>query len=315
MRAVTTRRVLLRAASLLATGVAVLWAAATLVFAVMRVLPGDPVGVMLGPTAQVSENTREVIRRQLGLDRPVLTQYLDYLGGLLRGDLGESYQLRKPVAEILAAQLGPTVQLAALALLLALVLATIGAALGRWRTPRVILAGLEQVVVAMPVFWIGLILLAVFAFGLGWFPVSGRGGAALVLPAVTLALPTAALLGQVFRDGVESAEREPFVESVRGRGVGPTRLLTHHTARHALLGTVPMAAYLVGSLLGGAVVVETVFARPGLGRVTLTAILDRDLPVISGVLLLSTLVFVVVSLLSDLVVPMLDPRRSVGRSR
>ena len=164
-------------------------------------------------------------------------------------------------------------------------------------------------ILSSPVFWIGLILLSVFAFGLGWFPVAGsRNPATLVLPAVTLALPIAALLGQVLRDGIETAERQPFATTVRARGAGPTWLTLHHTLRHGGTGALTLAAYLVGSLLGGAVLVETVFARPGLGRVTLTAITDRDLPVITGIILLSALVFVVVNLVVELTYPVLDPR-------
>lgn len=298
--------------------IAVLWAAATLIFLIMRVLPGDPAAAILGPNAPVGEDVRAALRRELGLDRPVLTQYVDYLGSLLRGDLGRSYQLRKPVAEVIGAQLAPTVQLTLVAVVLAVLLVALGAALGaRDGALRGAVAVLEQIIIAMPVFWIGLMLLGVFAFGLGWFPVSGsRGPLALVLPALTLALPTAALLGQVFRDGVEGAERSPFAETVRARGAGPVRMLTHHSARHGVLGAVPLAAYLLGSLFGGAIVVETVFARPGLGRVTLGAILQRDFPLIAGVLMLSTMVFVIVSVLSDFVAAVLDPRlRAAGVTR
>lgn len=304
------RRAITRIALGLAGGVAVMWAAATAIFVIMRVLPGDPASAILGPNAQVGEDVRRQLREELGLDRPVWEQYVDYIGGLLRGDLGRSYQLRRPVADIVAEQLTPTVQLAALALAIAAVLVVVGALIGRRAgIGRSLVATVEQFVVSAPVFWVGLILLSVFAFALGWFPVSGsRGAASLVLPAVTLALPVAALVGQVFRDGVEGAERRPFALSVRARGASDARLFAAHTARHALVGTVSMAAYLVGSVFGGAIVVETVFARPGLGRVTLSAILQRDFPLISGLLLLSTLVFVVVSVLADAVTPLLDPR-------
>lgn len=293
----------------MASVVVVLWGAATLAFVAFRIIPGDPVDVMLGPQAQVSDAVKDGIRRELGLDRPVFEQYGAFLGRLLRGDLGESYQLRQPVAEVIGRQLGPTLQLSALALVIAVLLALASALLVRGRTGRALASGIELVVLSSPVFWTGLVLLSVFSFQLGWFPVSGaRDAAALVLPAVTLALPVAALLSQVLRDGVESAEREPFLTTVRARGATPLRESVHHTLRHASVGGVTLAAYLVGSLLGGAVLVETVFARPGIGRVTLTAITDRDLPVITGVILLSALVFVIVNTAVDLVVPVLDPR-------
>lgn len=293
----------------MASVVVVLWGAATLAFVAFRIIPGDPVDVMLGPQAQVSDAVKDGIRSELGLDRPVFEQYGAFLGRLLRGDLGESYQLRQPVTEVIGRQLGPTLQLSALALVIAVLLALASALLVRGRTGRALASGIELVVLSSPVFWTGLVLLSVFSFQLGWFPVSGaRDAAALVLPAVTLALPVAALLSQVLRDGVESAEREPFLTTVRARGATPLRESVHHTLRHASVGGVTLAAYLVGSLLGGAVLVETVFARPGIGRVTLTAITDRDLPVITGVILLSALVFVVVNTVVDLVVPVLDPR-------
>lgn len=303
------RALLSRLGEVVASVVLVLWGAATLAFVAFRIIPGDPVEVMLGPQAQVSDAVKDGMRADLGLDRPVVEQYGAFLERLVRGDLGESYQLRLPVAEVIGRQLGPTLQLSALALVIAVLLALASALLVRGRTGRAAASGVELVVLSSPVFWTGLVLLSVFSFQLGWFPVSGaRDAAAIVLPAVTLALPVAALLSQVLRDGVEAAEREPFLLTVRARGAGPLRESLHHSLRHASVGGVTLAAYLVGSLLGGAVLVETVFARPGIGRVTLTAITDRDLPVITGVIMLSALVFVLVNTLVDLVVPLIDPR-------
>ena len=298
-----------RIAGLLATVVVVLWGAATLAFLAFRLIPGDPVSVMLGPQAQVSDEVKDGIRAELGLDRPVLEQYASFIGQLARGDLGESYQLRLPVTEVIGRQLGATLQLSALALAIAVVLALAVTVLVRGRTARAVAAAVELVVLSSPVFWIGLVLLSVFAFGLGWFPVSGaRNPATLVLPAVTLALPVAALLSQVLRDALVQAERMPFVETVRARGASPSWFTLRHGLRHGAASGVTLAAYLTGSVLGGAVLVETVFARPGLGRVTLAAISDRDLPVITGIILLSAVVFVAVNLVVELVHPLIDPR-------
>ena len=300
---------LIRIAGLAASVVVVLWGAATLAFLAFRVIPGDPVSVMLGPQAQVSEAVKDGIRAELGLDRPPLEQYLTFIGQLARGDLGESYQLRMPVTEVIGRQLGPTLQLAALALLLAVVLALAVALLVRGQAARTVAAGIELVILSSPVFWIGLILLSVFAFGLGWFPVSGaRNPATIVLPAITLALPVAALLSQVLRDGLAQAERMPFAETIRARGASPSWFTLRHGLRHGASGALTLAAYLTGSVLGGAVLVETVFARAGLGRVTLAAISNRDLPVITGIILLSAVVFVIVNLVVELVHPLLDPR-------
>ncbi|WP_336642897.1 ABC transporter permease [Microbacterium sp. MMO-113] len=305
--------VLGRALGLLASVVIVLWGAATVAFLAFRVIPGDPVSVMLGPQAQVSEAVKDGIRADLGLDRPPLEQYVGFIGQLARGDLGESYQLRLPVTEVIGRQLGATVQLSALALAIAVVLALAVAVFVRGRVGRTVAADVELVVLSSPVFWIGLLLLSVFAFGLGWFPVSGtRNPATIVLPAVTLALPVAALLSQVLRDGLMQAERMPFAETVRARGAGPTWFTLRHGVRHGAASAVTLAAYLTGSVLGGAVLVETVFARPGLGRVTLAAINDRDLPVLTGIILLSALVFVVINVVVELVHPLIDPRVAVS---
>lgn len=283
--------------------------AATAAFLAVRLVPGDPVDTMLGIHAQVSEHLKDGIRADLGLDRPLGEQYLLYLGRLVTGDLGTSYQLRKPVTTIIGEQLGATLQLTALAFLLALVVALLGAVLARGPLSRAVASTVELLVISAPTFWTGLLLLSVFGFQLGWFPViATTRPEAVVLPAVTLALPIAGILSQVLRDGIEGAERQPFVTTVRARGVGPVRALTRHTLRHGALATVPLGGYLLGSLLGGAVLVETVFARPGLGRVALRAILDRDMPVVVGLVVLSAVVFCLVNLLVDVVVRVLDPR-------
>ncbi|MFS0893990.1 ABC transporter permease [Microbacterium sp. 179-I 3D3 NHS] len=306
---------LIRIAGLAASVVIVLWGAATLAFLAFRIIPGDPVSVMLGPQAQVSDAVKDGIRAELGLDRPPFEQYLTFIAQLARGDLGESYQLRMPVSEVIGRQLGPTLQLSALALLIAVVLALAVTVLVRGRVGRSVAAGVELVILSSPVFWIGLVLLSVFAFGLGWFPVSGaRNPATIVLPAITLALPVAALLSQVLRDGLIQAERMPFAETVRARGASGSWFILRHGLRHGAGAAVTLAAFLTGSVLGGAVLVETVFARAGLGRVTLAAISNRDLPVITGIILLSAVVFVVVNLAVEVLHPFIDPRLRAGRA-
>lgn len=303
------RRALVRIAGIAASTALVLWGGATLAFLAFRIIPGDAVSVMLGPQAKVSEAVKAAVRADLGLDRPPLEQYLSYIGGLLCGDLGTSYQLRMPVSEVIGRQLGPTVQLTALALLIAVLVALAVALLARRGLARTVVVAGELIVLSSPVFWIGIVLLAVFAFGLGWFPVAGtRSAATVVLPALTLALPVSALIGQVLRDGIDEAERQPFAETVRSRGAGSSRLVLRHSLRHGAASALTLTAYLIGSLLGGAVLVETVFARPGLGRVTLTAIVDRDLPVVAGAIMLSALVFVIVNVAVELLHPIIDPR-------
>jgi len=288
---------------------AVVWGAATAGFFALMVIPGDPVDVMLGVQAQVSDTIREQIRAEWGLDQPVLVQYVEYLGRLIQGDLGQSYQLRSPVIEVLAQQLVPTLQLSAAALSLAVLMAFVTALF--FRGPRIsrVISLAELAVISAPTFWIGLVLLSVFAFTLGWFPVTSTGGwASLVLPALTLALPVAGIISQVLRQGLEHAGAQPFALTARSRGISQARLVSHNTLRHAAMDTLTLGGYLVGVVLGGTVLVETVFARPGLGQVTIRAIIGRDLPVILGVIVLSALVFALINFLVDQSYRALDPR-------
>lgn len=287
----------------------VVWGAATLGFVAVRMIPGDPVDTMLGIHAQVGGAVRDQIRADWGLDRSPIEQYLAYLGRLATGDLGRSYQLGSPVAEVIGQQLPATLALTAAAMALAVAVALGVALLARGRVGGAVASTLELLAVSAPTFWTGLVLLTVFGFGLGWFPVLATGSpAALVLPAVTLAIPVAAILGQVLREGVDASLAAPFALTARSRGLGPAGMLRRHALRHGAVGGVAIGGYLVGSLLGGAVLVETVFARPGLGRVALRAIVDRDMPVILGLLVLSALVVGVCNILVDLALRALDPR-------
>lgn len=287
----------------------VVWGAATVGFLALRLIPGDPVNVMLGVHANVSEEVRARIRADWGLSDPLPEQYLHYLGRLLHGDLGTSYRLQQPVIDLLGQQLVPTVQLMALAMFFALTLATSAALLARGRRSRSVLSFAELFAVSSPTFWIGLVLITVFSFGLHWFPVaSTEGFLALVLPSVTLAIPVAGIMSQVLRHGIDAAGALPFADTVRARGVGHARLFFRHTLRHAASDSITLTGYIVGSLLGGSVLVETVFARPGLGGVALDAIINRDIPVVLGVIVLAAIVFAVINLIVDLAYGLIDPR-------
>ena len=293
---------------------AVVWGAATAGFIAVRVIPGDPVDVMLGVQARVSDAVREEITADWGLEEASLTQYFQYLGRLLQGDLGDSYQLRAPVIEILAEQALPTLHLTAGALLLAISMAVIGALLGRGKRIKPMVSFIELVVVSSPTFWIGLLLLALFSFQLNWFPVTATAGiSSLVLPSLTLALPVAGIISQILRQGLDFAENQAFSTTARSRGITPAGLVTRHTLRHAAIDTLTLSGYLAGSLLGGAVLVESVFARPGLGRIAIRAIIGRDLPVVLGVIVLGALVFAVLNLLVDLSYRAIDPRLRMSR--
>ncbi|MFJ4091092.1 ABC transporter permease [Kitasatospora sp. NPDC089913] len=304
-------RLLRAAARRLLGAAAVLLGAATVAFAALQLVPGDPVTVMLGPGTAATPEVKAAIQEQYGLDRPVPVQYLTYLGHLLTGDLGESYQLQRPVAGLIGEQLGPTVQLGAAALGLAVLLALIAAVGTAGRRPalRALSSLAELLAVSSPSYWIGILLLTAFSFQLRVFPVAGDDGfAALVLPAVTLALPVAGMLAQVLREGLETALGKPFVLTARSRGVGSAAVVLRHGLRHAAVPVVTLTGWLTGSLLGGAVLVESVFGRPGIGALTLQATTNKDLPLVIGLVLLSALVFVVISALVDLLYLVIDPR-------
>lgn len=303
------RRVLGTLVGRVARILVVVWGAATAGFVALRMIPGDPVDVMLGVQARVSDSVRDQIRADWGLDETPLVQYFQYLGRLAQGDLGVSYQLRTPVLDVIAQQALPTLQLTVAALALAVAMAIGGALCGRGRRMTRVISFIELVVISSPTFWIGLLLLSAFSFRLNWFPVTSTDGlASLVLPSLTLALPVAGIISQVLRQGLDFAEGQPFSTTARSRGVTPAGVVARHTLRHAAMDTLTLSGYLVGSLLGGAVLVESVFARPGLGRVAIRAIIGRDMPVILGIIVLAALVFAIINLVVDLSYRRLDPR-------
>ncbi|WP_167471246.1 ABC transporter permease [Nocardia arthritidis] len=306
------KRVLLRVLS----GLGVLWGAATLSFVSLRLAPGDTVDLLVGEQRRTPE-LEAAIRAEWGLNDPVVVQYLRYLWNCAHGDFGRSYILHKPVSGILAAQAAPTLTLTAAALLVAVVFAVVVAATtAHRRRSRAFANAVELTLVSTPSFWLGIVLLAVFSFQLKLFPVSGsKGLASLVLPALALGLPLGAVISQVLRDGLERALEEPFALTVRSWSVSESALRLRHGLRHAAVPAVTLTGWLVGGLLGGAVVTEAVFGRPGLGRVTVDAVLAKDLPVVLAVAMLSALVYVVLSTIVDLLGLLLDPRLRTGSRR
>lgn len=291
----------------------VLWAVATLAFFAMRLVPGDPVDALLGgPGNNATEEVRETTRELNGLNEPLLMQYGAYLLRLMTGDLGNSYQLREPVAQVLGDQLGNTLMLAILALSSAWALA-LGLALWSARDGKVAtLVGnlLEVVSAAVPHFWLGSLLILVFSVSLQWLPAtSGAPGIeGLILPVLTLAIPLAGFLGQVMRESMLTAMNSPFAISSRARGESEVSLSLRHALRHAALPGIGLSGWAMGSLISGAVVVETVFSRPGIGRTLLQSVLVRDVPVVLGVVVLVAAIYIVVTLLSDLAERLADPR-------
>ncbi|GIF05625.1 ABC transporter permease [Actinoplanes siamensis] len=284
-------------------GLLVLWAAATAAYLALLAAPGDTVDAIVGDGAD-TPGIRAQIIQEWHLDRSAVVQYLDFLLRAAHGDLGRSYLLQRPVSAVIGSQLAPTLKLAVAAAVFGVVLALLFAVTARRLTST---AGL--ILVSTPPFLIGIILLSIFSFRLGWFPVSGdRGFAALVLPAITLGLPIAGTLAQVLRDGLDRALDEPFAVTARARGLRESGVLIRHALKHALLPAVTMLGWSFGVLIGGTVIVEQVFGRPGLGQVTVQAVNSSDLPVVLAVVILAAAVFVVINTVTDLAYLLIDPR-------
>ncbi|MER5279369.1 ABC transporter permease [Streptomyces sp. NPDC002809] len=299
----------------LAQAVFVLWAAYTLSFAVLYLLPGDPVTVMAaggGDSTSVAPEQLAALRSRYGLDRPVAEQYATRLGHALRGDFGASVHSGEPVSRMIADAWPATLELTTATLALALPLGA-GVALSgtytRRRWLRQLLLSLPSAGVAAPTFWVGLVLIQLVSFRWGLVPAFGdEGPASLVLPAVTLSLPAAALVAQVFAKSLRTALAEPYIETAAAKGASRLRVHFAHAARNAALAPLTVAGLLVGHVLAGSVVVETVFSRNGIGRLTATAVTSQDIPVVQGLVVFGACAFVLANLAVDLLHPVLDPR-------
>jgi len=309
---VTVRDWLRRSAFRVLGALFVLLVVATVAFAALQLIPGDPAEAALGgPGSQASAEALEAARAQFGLDRPILTQYFDFLNRTIRGDLGISFAQHIPVSAVVGAALGPTLLLALMALALAwlLALASIIVASGHSRLARGMTTALDLVAAAIPNFWLASLLVLLFASTLGWLPSVSTGGVrGIILPAIALALPTAGFIAQVCRSGIDDARNAPFIESARARGETEAGIRVRHLLRHGVVPGVNLTAWALGSLLGGAAVIEVLFARPGLGRTLVDAVLIRDIPVVLGVVLFAAAAYVIVSLVTDVIVSRVDPR-------
>jgi peptide/nickel transport system permease protein len=286
----------------------------TLVFLLLHLVPGDPVDAMLGESARSAD--RAELRRALGLDRPLTTQYAAYLGGLVQLDLGDSFQDQRPVTEVLAERLPATLQLAGAALALALVLAIpLGVLAARFRGRALDSAamGFSLLGISIPNFWLGPVLILIFSLQLGWTPVSGRDGPmSLLLPAVTLGTALAAILARMVRASVLEVLGEDYVRTARAKGLGEIAVMRRHALRNAWLPVLTLVGLQLGALLGGAVITETVFAWPGVGSLLIDAIRGRDYPVVQGCVLLISLTYVIVNTATDIAYAWIDPRIRIG---
>jgi peptide/nickel transport system permease protein len=288
----------------------VLFGVATLVFSLIHLVPGDPVQAMLGDSASPQDIAE--LRGRLGLDRPLLVQYGAFLKGVTRGDLGASLRTNQAVTAAIMERMPATLELALAAMSVAILISIPLGILAAVRAgTKVDLAAttLALIGISMPNFWLGPLLAILFSVTLGWLPVSGRGTPAhLVLPAITLGAPLAAVLARMTRASVIEELRELYVLAARARGVSRARAVLRHAFRNSLIPIVTVLGLQFGAVLTGAVITETIFAWPGVGRLLIQSISFRDYPLVQGCILLIAITYVTMNLLTDLVYGFLDPR-------
>lgn len=294
----------------------VLLGVATIVFALIHFIPGDPAQAMLGDGA--SQEDIQQLRERLGLDRPLAVQYGSFLRGLTRGDLGVSLRNDQPVAGQILERMPATAELAFAAMAVAVLIALpLGIVAAVWRGTIIDFGAmtLSLVGISIPNFWLGPLLAIVFSVELGWLPVGGSGTLAhLVLPSVTLGAALAAILARMTRASLLEELQEPYVLAARAKGVSRTRAVLHHAFRNSLIPIVTILGLQFGVVLTGAVITETIFAWPGIGRLLIQSISFRDYPTVQGCVLLIAVTYVGMNLLTDLTYGFLDPRIRVDRS-
>jgi peptide/nickel transport system permease protein len=274
-------------------------------------LTGDPVAVMLAGTPAGQTDVEE-LRRELGFDRPLPIQYLHFLSGAVQGDLGKSLRSGEPALLLVSRRIGFTVQLALLAMTLALAVSIpVGIVAATFRgslTDRTLML-LSMVGQSMPIFWVGLLMIFVFAVELRWFPAGGAGGIKyLVLPAATLALYPMARIARLVRSSLADVLNQDYILAARARGLRETLVVGKHALKNAALPVVTIVGLQFGYMLGGAVITETIFGWPGIGLFTVTAIHERDFPVVQAAVVLASGMFIALNFLVDLLYGWLDPR-------
>jgi peptide/nickel transport system permease protein len=296
----------------LLTMIPVLIGVTLLVFLLIHIAPGDPVALIIGDDPRVSAEDIANIRQSMGLDQPLMTQYAKFITNAVRGDLGTSLHSRRAVSELIGERLPFTVELGVAAFLLSLAIAIpVGVISAVRRNSAVDMASMSMALlgVSIPNFWLGLLLILVFSVKLRWLPATGAGSwASLVLPVVALGTSYAALTTRLTRSAVLDVVREDFIRTARAKGLAERTVIFRHALRNALIPVITVVGTQLGALLGGAVITETVFSRPGIGRLMVDSISRRDFVVVQGVMLVLTLGIVLANLLVDLTYAMVDPR-------
>ncbi|MDX1348537.1 MAG: ABC transporter permease [Thiomicrorhabdus chilensis] len=295
---------------LLGSVIFVSWIVGTLVFFLIHLVPGDPVAVMLGDWANTADEN--ALRAQLGLDQPILMQYLHYLKGLIQLDLGQSLFFQQDVSSLIAERFPMTLQLALMALAIAVLIAFplgIWAALRAGRWPDHLSMSVSLLGVSIPNFWLGPMLILFFSLFLGWFPVSGADQAySWVLPAITLGTALAAILARMLRASLLEVMHEDYIRTAKAKGLSGRLVYGRHALMNALLPVVTILGLQLGTLLGGAVITEVVFDWPGLGQLLVESIQRRDYPVVQACILVISVAYITVNGLTELVYAWLDPR-------
>ena len=292
----------------------VLFIVSVIIFFIMHALPGDPAMLMLmgAEGGSVTPERIAELRTHMGLDDPLYVQYFRFMAGAVRGDLGESIRLRAPVREIIMERFGSTMQLSLVGLGFSVIF---GLVLG-------ILAALKPnswidffsmvfayIGVSMPIFWLGLLLILLFSFQLDWFPpAGGEGWKSLVLPGITIGLASAGIISRLTRSGLIEVFNEDYIRTARAKGIEEWKLISRHAMKNALIPVVTIVGLQFGSMMAGAVVTETVFSRPGLGRLIVSAILWKDYPLVQGTVLFLALIYVGANLMVDISYAYIDPR-------
>ena len=290
--------------------VPVLLGVATLVFSLIHLVPGDPAQAMMGDGASPQDVAE--LRKSLGLDQPLLTQYGTFLRNAIKGDLGKSFRTGQPVTTMIVERIPATAELAVAAMIIAVLIAIpLGVIAAVWRGTAIDYSAMTFALagVSIPNFWLGPLLAIVFAVELGWLPVSGRGTLAhLVLPAISLGLALAAILARMTRASLLDELGELYVRAARARGVSNTAAISRHALRNSMVPLLTIIALQFGAVLTGAVITETIFAWPGIGRLLIQSIGFRDYPMVQGCILLIAVTYVSVNLVTDLMYGVLDPR-------
>ena len=294
--------------------VPVLFLISLIVFSIMHIIPGDPVQLMLAgaESGSVTPERQQELRVSMGLDDPLHIQYLRFIRGAVTGDLGTSVRLRTPVLELILDRFSSTLALSLGGIFFAVTIGmTTGilAAIKRGSLLDTISMALAYIGVSLPVFWLGLLLILVFSFWLDWFPPAGQQGIqSLVLPSVTLGLVSAGIISRLTRSSLVEVLSEDYIRTARSKGLPERLIYIRHALRNALLPVITILGLQFGAMLSGAVVTETVFSRPGLGRLVVSAILWKDYPLAQGIILFMATSYVIVNLLVDICYTLINPR-------